>query len=145
MVLRNSGPPSVIMCHHSVGVVAYDGKSVLLKVKSVKCTKRTPRILLDSDEYPECVGTTPRVSSLVTFRTRYGMFEFLVLPFGLTNAPAIFMSLMNDVFREVIDKFVLVYLDDILIYCPDLETHLAHLRLVLELLRQNQLHARFQS
>jgi hypothetical protein len=70
---------------------------------------------------------------LTAFRTRYGLFEFVVFPFGLTNAPAIFMSLMNDVFREHLDKFVLVYLDDILMYSPDLEAHLAHLRLVLKI------------
>jgi Reverse transcriptase (RNA-dependent DNA polymerase) len=79
---------------------------------------------------------------LTAFRTRCGLFEFLVLPFGLTNAPAIFMSLKNDVFRDHLDKIVLVYLDDILIYSPDLGTHLAHLRLVLELLRQHQLYAK---
>jgi hypothetical protein len=66
MVLRNFSPPSIIMCHHSIGAVAYVGRSVLLKVKSVQCTKRTPRILLDSDEYPECVETTPSVFGTVT-------------------------------------------------------------------------------
>jgi hypothetical protein len=59
--------PSVIMCHHSIGVVAYVGRSVLLKVKIVKCTKRTPRIVLDSDKYPKCVETTPRVFGPVTW------------------------------------------------------------------------------
>lgn len=76
------------------------------------------------------------------FRTRYGLFEFLVLPFGLTNAPATFMSVMNDVFREHLDIFVLVYLDDILIYSPDLDTHVSHLRKVLSLLRQHKLYAK---
>ena len=52
------------------------------------------------------------------FRTRYGLFEFTVLPFGLTNAPSTFMSLMNDVFREYLDKFVIIYLDDIIIFSP---------------------------
>jgi RNase H-like domain found in reverse transcriptase/Reverse transcriptase (RNA-dependent DNA polymerase) len=84
----------------------------------------------------------PDFITLTAFRTRYGLFEVLVLPFGLTNAPVIFMSFMNDVFRDHLDKFVLVYLDDILVYSPDLETHLAHLRLVLEQLRQNQLYAK---
>ena len=73
------------------------------------------------------------------FRTRYGHFEFLVMPFGLTNAPATFMALTNGVFQDCLDKFVIVYLDDILIYSKTLEEHAQQLRLVLQRLRDNQL------
>jgi hypothetical protein len=76
------------------------------------------------------------------FRTRYGLFEFLVMPFGLTNAPATFMRLINDVFKKEMDDFVIAYLDDILIYSPDEETHLIHLRQVLSRLREHQLYAK---
>jgi hypothetical protein len=76
------------------------------------------------------------------FRTRYGHFEFHVLPFGLTNAPATFMTLMNDIFREYLDKFVVVYLDDILIYSRTKEEHLEHVRLILQTLRKHQLYAK---
>ncbi len=60
------------------------------------------------------------------FRTRYGHFEYTVMPFGLTNAPAVFQHLMNDIFREYMDKFVMVYLDDILIFSKDQETQDKH-------------------
>lgn len=76
------------------------------------------------------------------FRTRYGLFEFLVLPFGLTNAPATFMTLMNDVFREEMDTFVIIYLDDILVFSPNEEQHLIDLERVLQKLRENKLYAK---
>nr|GEX37256.1 putative reverse transcriptase domain-containing protein [Tanacetum cinerariifolium] len=77
------------------------------------------------------------------FRTRYGHFNFTVMPFGLTNAPAVFMDLMNRVCRPYLDKFVIVFIDDILIYSRTREEHEIHLGLVLELLKKEKLHARF--
>jgi hypothetical protein len=77
-----------------------------------------------------------------TFRTRYGHYEFTVVPFGLSNAPTIFMCLMNGVFREYLDKFVIVFLDDILIYSKSEEEHEKHLRMVLQVLREHKLYAK---
>ncbi|GKB61437.1 putative reverse transcriptase domain-containing protein [Tanacetum coccineum] len=77
------------------------------------------------------------------FRTRYGHFEFTVMPFGLTNAPAVFMDLMNRVCKPYLDKFVIVFIDDILIYSKTKEDHEVHLGLVLELLRKEKLYAKF--
>lgn len=76
------------------------------------------------------------------FRSRYGSYEWLVLPMGLTNAPATFMHLMNQIFREHLDRFVIVFLDDVLVYSRTLAEHRRHVRLVLDILRKHQLYAK---
>ncbi|GKC83960.1 putative reverse transcriptase domain-containing protein, partial [Tanacetum coccineum] len=77
------------------------------------------------------------------FRTRYRHYEFQVMPFGLTNAPAVFMDLMNRVCKPYLDKFVIVFIDDILIYSRNKEEHANHLRIILELLKKEKLYAKF--
>nr|GEV54957.1 putative reverse transcriptase domain-containing protein [Tanacetum cinerariifolium] len=77
------------------------------------------------------------------FRTRYGHDEFQVMPFGLTNTPAVFMDLMNRVCKPYLDKFVIVFIDDILIYSKSKQEHEEHLKLILELLKKEQLYAKF--
>ncbi|KAA0050584.1 DNA/RNA polymerases superfamily protein [Cucumis melo var. makuwa] len=77
------------------------------------------------------------------FRTRYGHYEFRVMPFGLTNAPAIFMDLMNRIFHQYLDQFMIVFIDDILVYSVNREGHEEHLRIVLQNLRDKQLYAKF--
>ena len=79
----------------------------------------------------------------MAFRTRYGHYEFQVMPFGLTNAPAVFMDLMNRVCKPYLDKFVIVFIDDILIDSKSEKEHEEHLRLILELLRKEKLYAKF--
>ncbi|GJW74403.1 putative reverse transcriptase domain-containing protein [Tanacetum coccineum] len=77
------------------------------------------------------------------FRIRYGHYEFQVMPFGLTNAPAVFMDLMNRVCKPYLDKFVIVFIDDILVYSRNIEKHVNHLRIILELLKKEKLYAKF--
>ncbi|GKA24797.1 putative reverse transcriptase domain-containing protein [Tanacetum coccineum] len=81
--------------------------------------------------------------SKMTFRTRYGHYEFQVMPFGLTNAPAVFMDLMNRVCKPYLDKFVIVFIDDILIYSKNKKEHEEHLKAILELLKKEELYAKF--
>ncbi|GJU04249.1 putative reverse transcriptase domain-containing protein [Tanacetum coccineum] len=82
-----------------------------------------------------------RVYSKIDLRARYGHYEFQVMPFGLTNALAVFMDLMNLVCKPYLDKFVIVFIDDILIYSKNKEEHEEHLKLILELLKKEELYA----
>ena len=84
-------------------------------------------------------GDVPKTA----FRTRYGHYEFLVMSFGLTNAPTAFMDLMNRVFRPFLDRFVIIFIDDILVYSKNKAKHAMHLRLVLKTLKEHQLYAKF--
>ena len=81
--------------------------------------------------------------SKTAFRMRYVHYEFLVMPFGLTNAPTVFMDLMNRVFSSYLDKFVIVFINDLLVYSGSPEEHAEHLRTVLQILRVRQLYAKF--
>ena len=78
------------------------------------------------------------------FRTRYGHYEFIVVPFELSNTPTVFMCLMNGVFREYLDNFVIVFLDEILVYSNSEEEHENNLRMVLQVLREHQMYAKLR-
>ena len=88
----------------------------------------------------------PRIKEVdvlkTAFRTRYGHYDFLVMQFGLNNAPAAFMGLMNRVFRPYLDQFVVVFIDDILVYSRDEQEHEQHLKIVLQTLREKKLYAK---
>ena len=89
------------------------------------------------------IKISPQDIPKTIFSTRYGLYEYLVMSFGLTNAPAFFMYLMNSVFMPELDKFVVVFIDDILIYSKNDEEHTRHLRIVLTRLREHKLYAKF--
>jgi hypothetical protein len=79
----------------------------------------------------------------IAFSARYGLYEYLIISFGLTNAPAYFMYLMNSVFMQELDQFVVVFIDDILIYSKNPGDHAKHLHIVLQRLRDHHLYAKF--
>ena len=81
--------------------------------------------------------------SKTAFRIRFGHYEFLVMSFGLTNAPAAFMDLMNRVFRPFLDRFTIVFIADILAYSRSVKEHAMHLRMVLQTLREHRLYVKF--
>ena len=85
----------------------------------------------------------PKDIPKIEFVSRYGHHEYLVVPFGLTNAPAIFMNLMNNIFMKYLDKFVIVFINDILVYSKTKGDHADHFRIVLQTLREHQLYAKF--
>lgn len=85
------------------------------------------------------VAIAPEDTEKTAFKTRYGLYEFLVMPFGLTNAPATFQKLMNEIFSQALDSYVIVYLDDILVYSKDIESHEIHLNSVFSVLMKNGL------
>ena len=81
--------------------------------------------------------------SKTAFRTRYGHYEFLIIPFGLTNIPVAFMDLMNRVFHPYLDQFVILFIDDILVYSKNVDDHAMHLQIVLQTLKDRELYAKF--
>ncbi|GJV35261.1 putative reverse transcriptase domain-containing protein [Tanacetum coccineum] len=101
-------------------------------ISKIDLRSRYHQLRVHEDDIPKTV-----------FRTRYGHFEFTVMPFGLTNAPAVFMDLMNRVCKPYLDKFVIIFIDDILIYSKTKEEHEVYLKLVLELLKKEKLYVKF--
>ncbi|GJV33607.1 putative reverse transcriptase domain-containing protein [Tanacetum coccineum] len=125
-----------ILCDKKVVHIPIDGETLIIRGSSVysKIDLRSGyhQLRVRDEDIPK-----------TAFRTRYGHYEFQVMPFGLTNAPAVFMDLMNRVCKPYLDKFVIVFIDDILIYSRNKEEHANHLRIILELLKKEKLYAKF--
>nr|GEV27543.1 putative reverse transcriptase domain-containing protein [Tanacetum cinerariifolium] len=155
--------PAIIICDEEVVHILIDGETLTIRgdrsktlLSLISCIK-TQRI---DDLFDQLQGSSVYLKidlrsgyhqlrvrdediPKTTFRTRYRHYEFQVMPFGLTNAPAIFMDLMNRVCKPYLDKFVIVFIDDILIYSCNKEEHTNHLRMILELLEKEKLYAKF--
>ncbi|GKB45556.1 putative reverse transcriptase domain-containing protein, partial [Tanacetum coccineum] len=125
-----------IICDEKVVHILIDGETLIIRGSSVysKIDLRSGyhQLRVRDEDIPK-----------TAFRTRYGHYEFQVMPFGLTNAPAVFMDLMNRVCKPYLDKFVIVFIDDILIYSHNKKEHANHLRIILELLKKDKLYAKF--
>ncbi|GJR88622.1 putative reverse transcriptase domain-containing protein [Tanacetum coccineum] len=115
---------AVIFCGEKVVRIPYGNKMLI-----VESDKGYHQLRIQEEDIP-----------ITAFRTRYGHFEFQVMPFGLTNAPSVFMELMNLVCNSYLDKFVIMFIDDILVYSKDNEEHGKHLKIVLELLKKDGVH-----
>ncbi|GJT04066.1 putative reverse transcriptase domain-containing protein [Tanacetum coccineum] len=113
-----------IICDEKVVHIPIDGKTLIIRGYH--------QLRVRNEDIPK-----------TAFRTRYEHYKFQVMPFGLTNAPAVFMDLMNRVCKPYLDKSVRVFIDDILIYSRNKEEHADHLRIILELIRKEELYAKF--
>ncbi|GJS44768.1 putative reverse transcriptase domain-containing protein [Tanacetum coccineum] len=125
LTLGSSG----LICQKKYGSVLLQGSSVYSKI-DLRSSYHQMRVR--EEDIPK-----------TTFRTRYEHYEFQVMPFGLTNAPAVFMDLMTRVCKPYLDKFIIVFIDDILIYSKNKQEHEEHLKLILELLKKKELYAKF--
>jgi hypothetical protein len=131
--------------YRSLNDVTVKNKYLLPRIEDLFDQMRGARVLSKIDLRSGYHQMKIRSSDIpkTAFSTRYGLYEFTVMSFGLTNASAYFMNLMNKVFMEYLDRFVAVFIDDILIYSKSDSDHEEHLRLVLQKLRDNKLYTKY--
>jgi hypothetical protein len=144
-VQKKDGSQRMCVDYRSLNDVTMKNKYLLPRIEDLFDQVRGARVFLKIDLRSGYHQIKIRPSDIpkTTFSTRYGLYGFTVMPFGLTNAPAYFMNLMNKVFMEYLGRFVVVFIDDILIYSKGDSDHEEHLRLVLQKLRDNQLYAKY--
>jgi hypothetical protein len=144
-VQKKDGSQRVCVDYRSLNDVTIKNKYPLPRIEDLFDQMRGARVFSKIDLWSGYHQIKIRPSDIpkMAFSTRYGLYEFTVMPFGLTNAPAYFMNLMNKVFMEYLDRFIVVFIEDILIYSKNDYGHEEHLRMVLQKLRENQLYAKF--
>jgi hypothetical protein len=144
-VQKKDGSQRMCVDYRSLNDVTVKNKYQLPSIKDLFDQMRGARVFskIDLRSGYHQMKTRPSDIPKTAFSIRYGLYEFTVLSFGLTNAPAYFMNLMNKVFMEYLDRFVMVFINDILIYSKSDNDHEEHLRLVLQKLRDNQLYAKY--
>jgi hypothetical protein len=144
-VQKNDGSQRMCVDYRSLNDVTVKNKYPLPRIEDLFDQMRGARVFSKIDLRSGYHQMKIRPSDIpkTAFLTRYGLYEFTVMSFGLTNAPAYFMNLMNKVFMEYLDRFVMVFINDILIYSKSESDHEEHMRLVLQKLRDNQLYAKF--
>jgi hypothetical protein len=144
-VNKKNGSRRMCVDYRSLNEVTIENKYPLPQIEDLFDQMRGAKVFSKIDlrsGYHQLKIRTEDISK-TAFTTRYGLYEFLVMSFGLTNAPAYFMNLMNKVFMDYLDQFVVVFIDNILVYSQNEEAREDHLRLVLQKLRDNQLYANF--
>jgi hypothetical protein len=143
-VPKKDGKQRICVDYRSLNEVTIKNKYPLLSIDDLFDQLKGACIFSKIDLRSRYHQLKIRVSDIpkTNFITSYGLYEYTVMSFGLTNAPACFMYLMNKVFMEYLDKFVVVFIDDILIFSKNEEEHDEHLRLILQKLRENQLYAK---
>jgi hypothetical protein len=144
-VQKKDGSRWMCVDYRSINGITINNKYPLPRIEDFFDQMRGARVFSNIDlrsGYHQ-MKIMPSDNPKTTFSTRYVLYEFTIMSFGLTNALAYFMNLMNKVFMEYLDKFVMVFINDIMIYSKNDSDHEEHLRLVLQMLRDNQLYARF--
>jgi hypothetical protein len=144
-VQKKDGSQRMCVDYRSLNDVTIKNKDPLPRIEDLFDQMRGARVFSKIDLRSGYHQMKIRPSDIpkTAFSTRYGLYEFTVMSFGLTNAPAYFMNLMNKVFMEYLDRFVVVFIDDILIYSKNDSDHEEHLWMVLQKLQDNQLYAKF--
>nr|GFB41855.1 putative reverse transcriptase domain-containing protein [Tanacetum cinerariifolium] len=136
MLVENSRDPEKVRTEklesRADGTLCLDGRSWTSVYSKIDLRSGYHQLRVREEDIPK-----------TAFRTRYGHYDFQVMPFGLTNAPTVFMDLMNRVCKPHLDKFMIVFIDDILIYSKDEKEHEEHLKAILELLKKDELYAKF--
>ncbi|XP_061362621.1 uncharacterized protein LOC133306330 [Gastrolobium bilobum] len=145
LIKKKDGSLRLCVDYRQLNKVTVKNKYLLPRIDNLMDQLRGARVFskIDLRSGYHQIRVKPEDNPKTAFRTRYGHYEYQVIPFGLTNAPTVFMDYMNRIFCPFLDQFVSVFIDDILIYSTNEELHAEHLRIVLQILKEKQLYAKW--